>query len=80
MCCLRAGAERHSLGKPCSEERFSNTVSVSSAKLGCQMGAEAPVLPMFLQGIAPEPVGMENCKYVGHVTLFRTSALVVDVA
>lgn len=49
--------------------------SVSSVKLGCQMGAEGLALPRLQQGIAPEPVGTVNYKYVGHVTLFRTSAL-----
>lgn len=49
--------------------------SVSPAKLGCQMGAEALALPRLQQGIAPEPVGTVNYKYIGHVALFKTSAL-----
>lgn len=52
--------------------------SVSSAKLGCQMGAEGLALPRLQQGTAPEPVGTVNYKYIGHVNLFRASALELD--
>lgn len=44
------------------------------------MGAEGLALPGLQQGITPEPVGPVNYKYIGHVTLFRTGALELDVA
>ena len=68
------------LGKTCSKEQVSNRVSVSSAKPGCQMGAEVLALPRLQQSIAREPVGTVNCKYIGHVTLFRAGALELVVA
>lgn len=64
----------------CSRERVSNRVSLSSAKPGCQMGAEVLALPRLQQGVAPEPAGTVNYKYIGHVTLFSTGALEIDVA
>lgn len=44
------------------------------------MGAEAQALPRLQQGIAPEPAGTVNYKYIGWVTLFRTIPLELDVA
>lgn len=66
-----------SLRKLCSKEQVSHRPSVSSAKLGCQAGAESPLLPTFWSEAWPGST--VNCKYISHVTPLRTSAVELEV-